>query len=418
MIKPLLPLFISLSCLFGHFAASAQTDPDDSLAIYNRYSPPTLGNERLDTLLPLLQGRRVALAVNQTSVVGPRQTHLLDTLLALGVDVRKVFTPEHGFRGAEDAGARVTDSRHPERNIPIVSLFGRTLRPTTAQMSDIDVVVFDIQDVGARFYTYISTMHYLMEACATSRRTFIVLDRPNPNDFVDGPVRRPRYRSFVGMHSIPILHGLTIGELALMINGEGWLQSGARCQLTVIPMTGWRHGDSFRLMVKPSPNLPNQQSVRLYPSLCFFEGTCMSVGRGTLFPFQVVGYPAQRAGRFTFTPEPIRGMDSAPLYRGRTCYGDDLRELPFEGGLTLRFLLDFYARMGRDAKTFFNRSAMFDLIAGTDELRRQITSGLSEDRIRSSWQADLDRYRLMRRKYLLYPDTRPETHLSEGRNAE
>ena len=239
MIKPLLPLFISLSCLFGHFAASAQTDPDDSLAIYNRYSPPTLGNERLDTLLPLLQGRRVALAVNQTSVVGPRQTHLLDTLLALGVDVRKVFTPEHGFRGAEDAGARVTDSRHPDRNIPIVSLFGRTLRPTTAQMSDIDVVVFDIQDVGARFYTYISTMHYLMEACATSRRTFIVLDRPNPNDFVDGPVRRPRYRSFVGMHPIPILHGLTIGELALMINGEGWLQGGARCQLTVSPMTGW-----------------------------------------------------------------------------------------------------------------------------------------------------------------------------------
>lgn len=413
MIKPFLSLLIGFLSLVGHFAASAVAAPDDSTVIYNRYSTLTLGNERLDTLLPLLQGRRVALAVNHTSVVGPARTHLLDTLLALGVDVRKVFTPEHGFRGADDAGARVTDSRHPERDIPIVSLFGRTFRPTTAQMSDIDVVVFDIQDVGARFYTYISTMHYLMEACATNGRTFIVLDRPNPNDFVDGPVRRPRYKSFVGMHPIPILHGLTIGELALMINGEGWLHDGAQCPLTVIPMTGWQHGDTFSLPVKPSPNLPNRQSVRLYPSLCFFEGTCMSVGRGTLFPFQVVGYPAQRAGRFTFTPTPIRGMDSAPLYRGRTCYGDDLRALPFEGGLTLRFLMDFYDRMGRDAKTFFNRSAMFDLIAGTDELRRQITSGLSEDRIRLSWQPDLDRYRLTRRKYLLYPDTRPEGDTSE-----
>lgn len=378
--------------------------PDDSATIYKRYNTPTLGNERMDMLLPLLDGRRVALAVNHTSVVGSGHTHLLDTLLALGVDVRKVFTPEHGFRGADDAGARVSDSRHPDRDIPIISLFGRSLRPTAAQMSDIDVVVFDIQDVGARFYTYISTMHNLMEACAAHGRTFIVLDRPNPNDFIDGPIRQPRYKSFIGMHPIPILHGLTIGELARMIDGEGWLAGGAHCRLTVVPMIGWKHGDTFSLPVKPSPNLPNQQAVRLYPSLCFFEGTCMSVGRGTHFPFQVVGYPAPRTGRFTFTPAPIPGMDSAPLYRGRLCYGDDLRELTYEGGLTLRFLLDFYARTGRDAKTFFRRPAMFDLIAGTDELRRQIISGQSEAQIRATWQPDLDRYRLMRRKYLLYPD--------------
>lgn len=402
MIKPLLPL---LCALIGLSTATAHSAPDnDSVAIYNTYSSPTLGNERMDTLLPLLRGQRVALAVNHTSVVGAGRTHLLDTLLALSVDVRKVFTPEHGFRGADDAGARVADSRHPRRDIPIVSLFGRSFKPTAAQMSDVDVVVFDIQDVGARFYTYISTMHYLMEACAAHRCTFIVLDRPNPNDYVDGPVRRARYKSFIGMHPIPILHGLTIGELARMIDGEGWLPGGARCPLTVVPMIGWQHGDTFSLPVKPSPNLPNHQSVRLYPSLCFFEGTCMSVGRGTHFPFQVVGYPSPSVGRFTFTPTPIRGMDSSPLYRGRLCYGDDLREPSYEGGLTLRFLLDFYARTGRDPKRFFSHTAMFDLIAGTDELRRQIIAGLSEARIRATWQPDLDRYRLMRRKYLLYPD--------------
>lgn len=400
-------ILLILLSLIGPTVTLAHPQGCDSVTYNIRYTP-TLGNERMDTLLPLLAGRRVALAVNHTSVVGNSHTHLLDTLLALGVDVRKVFTPEHGFRGAADAGARVANGRTPRGSIPIVSLFGRTLRPTAAQMSDIDVVVFDIQDVGTRFYTYISTMHYLMEACATHGRDFIVLDRPNPNDFVDGPIRQPRYKSFVGMHPIPILHGLTIGELACMINGEGWLAGGAQCRLTVVPMIGWQHGDTFSLPVKPSPNLPNQQSVRLYPSLCLFEGTCMSVGRGTPFPFQVIGYPAARAGRFTFTPTPIPGMDSAPLHRGRCCYGDDLRQLPFEGGLTLSFLLDFYARMGHDARTFFSRAAMFDLLAGTSELRQQITAGLSESEIRATWQPALDRYRLLRRKYLIYPERQGE----------
>jgi uncharacterized protein YbbC (DUF1343 family) len=364
------------------------------------------GAERMDTVLRLLTDRRVGLVVNQTSVVGRENRHLLDTLLSQGVSVKRIFAPEHGFRGTEDAGARVKNGRDVETGIPIVSLYGANYRPSAAQINDLDVVVFDIQDVGARFFTYISTMHYMMEACAEHGKLFVVLDRPNPNDYVDGPVREKGFRSFVGMHPIPVLHGLTVGELAGMINGEGWLsaKSGGACLLAVVKMEHWRHGDPYRLPVKPSPNLPDEQSIRLYPSLCFFEGTSVSVARGTRFPFQALGHPDEKTGDFMFTPVSIRGLDSDPLYKNTPCYGVDLRTCPFEGGLSLQFLLDFHERLKRNGKTFFTRAKWFDLLAGNATLRAQITDGRSAGEIRASWQTALETYRQRREKYLLYPD--------------
>lgn len=364
-----------------------------------------LGAERMDVLLPMLEGQRVGLVVNQTSIIDNQYTHLLDALRAQEVDVRKVFAPEHGFRGTADAGAEVKDSRDQRTGVPIVSIYGKNKKPTAQQLSDLDVVVFDIQDVGARFYTYISTMHYVMEACAENDKQLIVLDRPNPNDFVDGPVLRKGFVSFVGMHPIPVLHGLTVGELARMINGEKWLKSTPdSCRLEVVAMENWRHGDPYWLPVKPSPNLPNDQSVRLYPSLCLFEGTTVSVGRGTYFPFQVLGAPNERYGRFSFRPISLAGFDTNPLHKDKLCYGSDLREYPFEGGFSLRFLLEFYEKAGTDKAFFFTRPQWFDTLAGTKELRLQLIKGLSEEEIRASWQPELNDYKEKRSKYLLYPD--------------
>jgi uncharacterized protein YbbC (DUF1343 family) len=266
------------------------------------------------------------------------------------------------------------------------------------------VVVFDIQDVGARYYTYISTMHYVMEACAENKVDFIVLDRPNPNDFIDGPIRKKGFESFVGVDPIPILHGLTVGELAQMINEEGWLANGIKCNLEVVTMQNWTHGDPYWIPVKPSPNLPNDQSVRLFPSLCLFEATSFSIGRGTYFPFQVIGYPDEKYGSFTFTPQSLPGFDTNPLQKDKPCYGTDLREYPFKGGLSLQFFLDFYKKAGDDQAFFFTRPEWFDLLAGTKELRRQIILGMSEDEIRATWQQELIEYKAMRKRYLLYPD--------------
>lgn len=363
----------------------------------------TLGAERIDVIKRLIGDRRVGLVVNQTSIIEEPRVHLLDTLLAVGVDVRKVFAPEHGFRGTADAGQTVDDSRDARTGLPIISIYGKNKKPTAEQMADLDLLLFDIQDVGARFYTYISTMHYVMEACAEQGKPLIVLDRPNPNDFVDGPIREDSQRSFVGVDPLPVLHGLTVGELARMINGEGWLE-GDTCRLHVVEMLNWRHGDPYWLPVKPSPNLPNDQAIRLYPSLCFFEGTTVSVGRGTYFPFQTLGAPDPRYGSFQFTPEPLPGFDTNPQHRGKTCYGVDLRELPFEGGLTLRFLLEFYQKAGDRQAFFFTRPEWFDLLAGTKELRYQIVRGMTEEEIRATWQEDLEKYRAIRAKYLLYPD--------------
>ncbi|MDH6312775.1 uncharacterized protein YbbC (DUF1343 family) [Parabacteroides sp. PFB2-10] len=362
-----------------------------------------LGAERMEVILPLLEGKRVGLVVNQTSILENTQVHVLDTLLAEKINIIKVFAPEHGFRGTEDAGAEIDDSRDQRTGIPIVSIYGRNRKPTAAQLADLDVIVFDIQDVGTRFYTYISTMHYVMEACAENGKEVIVFDRPNPNDFVDGPMRRDGFESFVGMHKIPLLHGLTVGELARMINGERWLQSTPdTCRLTVIEMENWQHGDPYWLPVKPSPNLPNDQSIRLYPSLCLFEGTGISVGRGTYFPFQVLGYPDPSYGDFQFTPVSLPGFDTNPMHKDKVCYGVDLQQTAFEGGFTLRFLIDFLNKAGDDRAKFFTRPDWFDLLAGSKELRMQLTNGMTEEEIRASWQADLDAYREMRQKYLLY----------------
>ena len=364
--------------------------------------PVITGADRIDMIVQLTQNKRVGLIVNQTSVL-LNGVHLLDTLLKENIQVIKVFAPEHGFRGTEEAGATIVNSRDSKTGVPIVSLYGNNNKPTDAQLADIDILLFDIQDVGCRFYTYISTMHYAMEACAENGKEFIVLDRPNPNDYVDGPIRKNGFSSFVGVDPIPVLHGLTVGELACMINGEGWITTGCNsCNLYVVQMQNWSHGDIYSLPVIPSPNLPNDAAIRLYPSLCFFEGTNISVGRGTTFPFQTLGSPDIKYGTFSFTPQSIQGMDTNPMHNGIACYGVDLREVAFNGGLSLRFILDFYSKSGYNENEFFTRSHWFDLLAGTDALRYQIVNGLSEDEIRNSWQGELDEYKNIRRKYLIY----------------
>ncbi|MDR0892640.1 MAG: DUF1343 domain-containing protein [Mediterranea sp.] len=361
------------------------------------------GADRTSAYLSLLEGKRVAMVVNQTSVIGTLHTSLPDSLLRRGICVVKVFAPEHGFRGLSDAGEVVADGRDVRTDLPVVSLYGKQKKATARQLSDVDVVLFDIQDVGARFYTYTSTLFYVMQACAENRKELVVLDRPNPCDYVDGPVLEPAYRSFVGLLPIPVLHGCTVGELARMINGEGWLDTGGKdsCLLTVIPVEGWKHGQPYSLPVKPSPNLPNDQSILLYASLCPFEATFVSVGRGTTFPFQVLGAPNERYGSFTFTPRSLPGFDKNPLHKNVTCYGEDLRTVTDVHGFTLRYFLRFYHLSGKGA-AFFSRPHWFDLLMGTDRIRKAILCGETEDTIRAAWQPGLEAYGRMRSKYLLY----------------
>lgn len=361
-----------------------------------------VGAERMEEYLPALTGKRVGIIVNHTSLVGEGGTHLLDTLLRRDVRVVKVFAPEHGFRGEADAGETVSNGRDSRTGTPIVSLYGKNKKPTPEQLKDIDAVVFDVQDVGARFYTYISTMFYVMEACAENGKELIVLDRPNPCDYVDGPILRPAYRSFVGMLPLPVLHGCTVGELARMIQGEGWIKpTGDSLRLTVIPVEGWRHGEPYELPVKPSPNLPNAQSIRLYASLCPFEATRVSVGRGTTFPFQVIGTPDKKFGGFAFTPQSLPGYDKNPLHKGVTCYGEDLRDSVAAKGFSLRYFLRFY-RLSGQGEAFFSRPRWFDLLMGTDTVRKAILSGATEEEIRLTWRDELNAYRKMRERYLLY----------------
>lgn len=364
-----------------------------------------MGAEQMEKLLPLLEGKRIALVVNHTSVVGRSHTHLLDTLLNLKVDIRKVFAPEHGFRGNADAGETVKNGRDTKSGKPILSLYGKNKKPTPAQLEDIDLVLFDIQDVGARFYTYISTMHYVMEACAENKKSFIVTDRPNPCDYIDGPVREASKKSFVGMHPIPVLHGCTVGELAQMINGEGWLKDGLRCELTVIPVEGWKHGQPYSLPIKPSPNLPNDQSIALYASLCPFEGTSVSVGRGTHTPFQIIGSPDIQTYPYTFTPQALEGFDKNPLHKGKACSGLDLRYIQTPKGFSLKYVIEFYQayRKAGKADRFFTRASWFDLLLGTSSVREAIIAGKDESTIRSIWQSSLDNYKIIRQRYLLYP---------------
>lgn len=370
-------------------------------------TPVTVGAERMELLLPTLQGKRVALMVNQSSLVGSTGTHLVDTLLSQGVNIVRLFVPEHGLRGKVDAGKNVRSGVDEKTGLPVVSLYGQRKRPTPEMLADIDLLVFDLQDVGTRFYTYISSMHYLMEACAEEGKTFVVCDRPNPNDFIDGPILEPDCRSFIGVDPLPVAHGMTVGELALMIDGERWLRGGNTCHVKVIPMDGWSHGDPYELPVRPSPNLPNSRSIELYPSLCFFEATIMSVGRGTSKPFQAIGYPDKRFGSIVYTPQIKLGEDSNPRHKGKLCYGTDYTSVSLpKRQIALGPLLDYYRKADSLGLQLINQRQLFDLLAGTKKLRQQLSSGLSEDEIRASWQAGLKAFQAKRARYLLYTDYR------------
>lgn len=359
----------------------------------------SVGAEQLDQLLPLLGNKRVGLVVNNTAKVG--NTHLADTLVSRGVQVKKIFGPEHGFRGDAADGEHVTDAVDAKTGVPVVSLYGKNYKATPEQVQDLDILIFDIQNVGARFYTYISTLHYLMETCAENNKKLIVLDRPNPNgSYVDGPIREEEFKSFVGMHPIPITHGMTIGEFALMINGEGWLGSGKKCELQVIKVKNWKHNDDYSLPVRPSPNLPNDQAVRLYPSLCLFEGTVISLGRGTPTPFQILGNPELKDMTFTFTPVPLKGYSIEPPHKNSLCYGMDLRAVTPPHKVDLSYLIMFYQKYP-DKEKFF--TPYFEKLAGTAKLRQQIKDGLTEEQIRASWKPGLDEFKVKRKKYLLYP---------------
>ena len=370
-------------------------------------TPVTVGAERMELLLPTLQGKRVALMVNQSSLVGSTGTHLVDTLLSQGINIVRLFVPEHGLRGKVDAGKNVRSGVDEKTGLPVVSLYGQRKRPTPEMLADIDLLVFDLQDVGTRFYTYISSMHYLMEACAEEGKTFVVCDRPNPNDFIDGPILEPDCRSFIGVDPLPVAHGLTVGELALMIDGERWLRGGNTCHVKVIPMAGWSHGDPYELPVRPSPNLPNSRSIELYPSLCFFEATIMSVGRGTSKPFQAIGYPDKRFGSIVYTPQIKIGEDSNPRHKGKLCYGTDYTSVSLpKRQIALSPLLDYYRKADSLGLQLINQRQLFDLLAGTKKLRQQLSSGLSEEEIRASWQAGLKDFQAKRARYLLYTDYR------------
>lgn len=361
-----------------------------------------VGAEKTQNYLPLLRGKSVGLVVNHTSMIG--EQHLVDFLLENDIDIKKVFAPEHGFRGDASAGEVIKDGIDTKTGIPVVSLYGDNKKPQPEHLSDLNIIVFDIQDVGCRFYTYISTLHYVIEACAENNKPLIVLDRPNPNgDYIAGPVLKPEFQSFVGMDPIPIVHGCTVGELAMMINNEGWHQAPDPCELIVVTADNYTHSKSYSLLVKPSPNLPNDLAVRLYPSICFFEATSVSVGRGTDFPFQVLGGPNPKLGDFTFTPRDIPGAAMNPLNEGEKCYGVDLRELKKVPRFTLKFFLDFYEKYENEEE-FLTRERWFNLLAGTDELIQQIRAGKSEKEIIAGWKDELNDYQKIRKKYLLYPD--------------
>ena len=377
-------------------------------AAHTLNTPPAVarvvvGAEQMASYLPQLKGKRVGLVINQTSRVGT--AFLVDTLRARGVNVTAIFAPEHGFRGEEADGATIKDGRDARSGVAVRSVYGKTKKPTPEMLADVDVLVFDIQDVGARFYTFISTLHYVMEAAAEQNKTVLVLDRPNPNgDLVDGPILEPAHKSFVGMDPLPIAHGLTVGELATMLNGEKWLAGGRKCRLTVVPLAkGYTHATAYHLPVRPSPNLPTDHAVALYPSICLFEGTNISVGRGTATPFEVIGGPTQPATRpYSFTPQPNAGSPSPPL-KGQPCYGLNLSNAATRdsGRLVLKHLLDFY-QQSTDKAHFFGK--YFEELSGTNALRQQIIAGKTEAEIRASWEPGLGKFRALRKKYLLYPE--------------
>jgi len=359
-----------------------------------------LGDEQIPELVRKVKGQRVALLVNHTALVG--KTHLADTLLALQVNLVKIFSPEHGFRGIADAGEHVADGKDTRTGLPIVSLYGNNRKPTAQQLQDVDVVVFDIQDVGVRYYTYVGSMHYMMEACAEQKKKFLILDRPNPNgSYVDGPVLKPEFKSFIGMHTVPVVHGMTEGEYAQMINGEGWLAGGLKCELDIIKMKNYTHDTPYSVPVKPSPNMPNDHAIALYPSICLFEGTAMSLGRGTHHAFEMLGHPDLKDQPFQFTPVSIENVVKNPPHENKVCYGINLQDEIVKKEVSLKHLLHFYKIFPSQEKFFISSS--FNRLAGNAELQEQIKSGMTEAQIKATWQKDLTAYKEMRKKYVLYP---------------
>ena len=365
------------------------------------------GADQISLYIDYIKGKNIGMVVNQTSVIGKNLTPSVDSLLHLGVAIKKIFGPEHGFRGNASNGASVNDANDPKTGLPVISLYGnKHYKPTVDDLKAIDLMIFDIQDVGTRFYTYISTLHYVMEACAENNVELMIFDRPNPNGYlIDGPILDTAYRSFVGMHPIPIAHGMTIGEYAQMINGEGWLKNGVQCKLNIIKVANYSHDLYYKLPVNPSPNLNTDQSVLLYPSTCLFEGTTFSLGRGTMLPFLQIGHPALKGKySFSFTPKSIPGMSENPPQKDQECFGIDLQKMSANeirgmGAINLKWLIELYKAFP-DKDHFFN--AYFNKLSGSGELRKQIEAGKSEKEIRKSWQPGLDKFKTTRKKYLLY----------------
>lgn len=398
-------IIISLILLLFSSAINAQID-------YEIYTPQKIypkdiltGAQQSDQYLQLLQGKKVAVLANQTSMVA--ETHLVDYLLSKGVEIKKVMSPEHGFRGNAGAGEHVSNGVDIKTGLPIISLYGNHRKPTAQDLDSIDVVIFDLQDVGLRFYTYISTLQYLMEACAEHEVSVIILDRPNPNGyFIDGPVLKPKFKSFVGMQPIPIVHGMTVGEYGLMLNGESWLENQVKCKLHVIPVKRYNHSQLYQLPIKPSPNLPTMESVYLYPTLCLFEGTVMSIGRGTNKPFELIGHPDLTEYDTIFVPKPIAGVAPHPKLQGEKCKGYDLttyaqNRITYERKINIFWLETAFFELGAKEEFF---TSFFDKLAGNQEFRKQIIEGKTEQEIRKSWQVEIQNFKKTRKKYLLYQD--------------
>lgn len=373
---------------------------------------PITAADQTKEYVSYLKGKRIGIVVNQTSIIGTKP--IVDSLVTLGVNIVTIFGPEHGFRGTASNGDKVNDAVDPKTGIPAISLYGKLKKPTKEQMAAIDLMIFDIQDVGARFYTYINTLGHVMEACAENNKEMLILDRPNPNGFlVDGPVLEDHLHSGIGMYKIPIAHGLTIAEFAQMINGEGWLPNKMQCKLKIIKVANYTHNTPYTLPVMPSPNLNTQQSVMLYPHICMFEGTIISQGRGTYMPFTVLGAPLLKGKYdFSFKPQSIKGMSETPLHQDTECYGLDLRKFDMkhiekEGRIHLKWLIELYNAYPDKARFFdmtqSKQMGNFDKLAGTENLKKQIIAGTSEDEIRKSWEPGLGAYKNMRKKYLIYP---------------
>lgn len=362
------------------------------------------GADRPDLYLPLLKGKTIGIVTNQTGLMQDK-THLVDYLVKNGVNIKTIFAPEHGFRGTADAGEHVKNGVDAKTGISIISLYGSNKKPKPEQLKGLDIVLFDIQDVGVRFYTYISTLTYVMEAGAENNVEVMVLDRPNPHDgYIDGPVLKKKWTTFVGMHEVPVIYGLTVGEYGKMVNGEKWLKNGVEAKYTLIPMQDYHKNKRYTILDKPSPNLPNDQSIKLYPSLCFFEGTQVSVGRGTNLPFQIYGSPFTKNLPYQFTPKPSAGAKD-PFLNGSLCYGENLSTYKFDGKeLELKWLLKAYKDYKNSNQNFFLKNLFFDSLAGSDELRKQIIAGKSEKEIKSSWKKDLIQFETIRSKYIIYPN--------------